>query len=685
MANKLHHPTSILERPVGVVSLREYVATLLRLLKFFYEAWGPLNSFGFLLLLTVRALIPNVALTYAIARIIDAVGNGLGISTIYPWASVIIFIIFWNYLFDTRFGLTSTWERRLFIKLDQYINYAWLNALQNYPIAILENPNFNALTARADRVWRGNEIGVLLKELRGVINSLIFIFTVGAYVILRFPILVFILVVVSILLGIVWYRFVVRRNKYSDAFREARLSTKGVLVELFNIRNYINLKYYGFVSYIAKNFSYGSRIMPEVIETLNFKLGMKSWIPSRLIMGIIHTLIFIYFLKLLFTGGISVGEFTFYLRMVTDLAVKISFVVASMSFMYSEAYYLWLFFRFLDGSVKAELENKILQDLPSKRRRYILRHLNKYAPKSLNGSDIVIKNLWFKYPNAKEYALKNINLHIPYGKNIAIVGENGAGKTTLIKLILGAYPNYAGKLLVGDKEPFEYKQDIYLKQFSSLPQEVVRLGFLTAGQIIMLDKIVSFGSRKLEPRDFSLAGLFRNNKEYEQMWRDLMAGKIKNFYTQYIVLRKHRVKVHNRLVWAAQKAYIYDAILKLPFKFNTPLSPTFEAGVGLSLGQWQRLHLARVFYAPRDILLLDEPTSAVDPKTALDIVDNIFEEFKDRTVIMVSHKYSTILQADYIYVFKSGEIIEQGTAKELVAKGGYFTQAYRKERERLQV
>ena len=143
--------------------------------------------------------------------------------------------------------------------------------------------------------------------------------------------------------------------------------------------------------------------------------------------------------------------------------------------------------------------------------------------------------------------------------------------------------------------------------------------------------------------------------------------------------------MHKQLIQAAKKAYIYDAIQKLPLKFNTPLSSTFESGVGLSLGQWQRLHLARVFYAPRDILLLDEPTSAVDPKTALDIVDNIFEEFKDKTVIIVSHKYSTILQADYIYVFKSGEIIEQGTAQELLAKGGYFAQAYNKEKQRLKL
>ena len=128
---------------------------------------------------------------------------------------------------------------------------------------------------------------------------------------------------------------------------------------------------------------------------------------------------------------------------------------------------------------------------------------------------------------------------------------------------------------------------------------------------------------------------------------------------------------------AARDAHVDKYVSKLEKGYETILSPTFEGGSDLSVGQWQRLAIARMFYRDAPILILDEPTSAIDAKAEADIFENIYKFSKDKTVIIVSHRFSTVKKADVIYVIDGGNIVESGSHSELMEKNGMYAEQFR--------
>jgi ATP-binding cassette subfamily B protein len=132
---------------------------------------------------------------------------------------------------------------------------------------------------------------------------------------------------------------------------------------------------------------------------------------------------------------------------------------------------------------------------------------------------------------------------------------------------------------------------------------------------------------------------------------------------------------------AAKLAEVTEVINKLPEKFDTYLTKSLENGTELSTGQWQRIAVARQFYANRPLVILDEPTSAIDPIAEAKIFSNLYEHVKDKTVIVVSHRYNTVRAAKKILVFNDGQIIEQGSHSELLKKKGYYAKAFAVQQE----
>ena len=241
--------------------------------------------------------------------------------------------------------------------------------------------------------------------------------------------------------------------------------------------------------------------------------------------------------------------------------------------------------------------------------------------------DIRFKDVSFRYPGSDTLVLDRINLTIKRGQHVALVGENGAGKTTLLKLLAGLYQPVSGEVMV-DGEPLgSVDIQTWHRQLGVLSQNFTQYDFATAG---------------------------------ENVW----FGDVSKTLSQ------------ERVDAALREAEAAKFVAKLPKGVDSYVNQWMESddgvkGVDLSGGQWQRLALARNFYRDSPIIILDEPTSAIDALAEARIFDRLFQQ-KQKTIITVSHRLSTVEKADMIFMLAHGKVVEHGTHAELVAQHGAY-------------
>lgn len=239
---------------------------------------------------------------------------------------------------------------------------------------------------------------------------------------------------------------------------------------------------------------------------------------------------------------------------------------------------------------------------------------------------IEFKNVSFSYPSSKKPSLDNVSFLIMPGSKLALVGENGAGKTTLIKLLLRQYLPTSGQILVNGHDIADIDQLSYYKSLSILTQDFLILSHLTIKENLTL-------------------GLDEKISE-------------KNIYECL------------ELAGAAQ------FVKELPNGLNQRLDSSYDDGSGLSGGQMQRLGVARSLLRSVDIMILDEPTSAIDAKAEYTIFNNIYGSHANKTTLIVSHRFSTVRKADTVIVMERGKIIEFGSHAELIKYAGLYKEMF---------
>lgn len=251
-------------------------------------------------------------------------------------------------------------------------------------------------------------------------------------------------------------------------------------------------------------------------------------------------------------------------------------------------------------------------------------------PRTVNrhmGHKIQFENVSFRYPGTDRDVLKNINLEIDPGDTVVIVGLNGAGKTTLIKLLTRLYDPTEGRILLDGYDLKEYD----LKQLYGI-----------------------FGI------------IFQDFGKYAvNVGENIAFGQIDKEIN------------HEAIKEAAKQSNASDFIEELPDKYDTPLMRFFEDNATeLSIGQWQKVAIARAFYRDSDILVLDEPTASLDPMAEQEIFKQFEELRKDKTTFFVSHRLSSATTADKIIVIEHGQILEIGTHNELMNKKGRYHELF---------
>jgi ATP-binding cassette subfamily B protein len=240
--------------------------------------------------------------------------------------------------------------------------------------------------------------------------------------------------------------------------------------------------------------------------------------------------------------------------------------------------------------------------------------------------EIRFENVGFRYPDSDEWALRDFSLTIPSGKTVAIVGPNGAGKSTLTKLLCRFYDPQEGRILVDGVDLRALDLEALREEITVMFQYPMQYIATAAGNIQMGDRATAPDRERVER--------------------------------------------------AARAGGAHHIIERLPDGYDTLLGKQFAGGVELSGGQWQRITLARAFYREAPIVVLDEPTSFMDSWAEMQWLERFRRLVVDRTALIVTHRFTTAMQADLIFVMMDGQVVETGSHDDLVAQGGMYADSW---------
>ena len=241
-------------------------------------------------------------------------------------------------------------------------------------------------------------------------------------------------------------------------------------------------------------------------------------------------------------------------------------------------------------------------------------------------SGITFENVGFRYPDSEQWAVRHLNLTIRAGEVVALVGENGAGKTTIVKLIARLYDPTEGRILLDGRDLRDYDLADLRSEIGVIFQDFVRFHFTAAENI---------GAGRIEASE-------------------------------------DRIRIRS----AAERSLADPVISRLPQGYDQPLGKRFNEGADLSGGEWQKIAIARAYMREADVLILDEPTAALDARAEYEVFQRFRDLSRGKTAILISHRFSTVRMADRILVLENGRVAEAGAHEDLVASGGRYAELF---------
>lgn len=317
---------------------------------------------------------------------------------------------------------------------------------------------------------------------------------------------------------------------------------------------------------------------------------------------------FVFIIKGVLVGTITIGHLTFLIGTIRQLGVLSQNVMKRVTVVAQGALYLRDYFDFfrIKSSMKVNPNGRPF-------------------PKPLK-QGFVFENVGFKYRNSNRWANRNLNFTLHAGEKLALVGENGAGKTTLVKLLVRLYEPTEGRILLDGYDLREYDIANLRAEIGIIFQDFLRYQMTTTENIAM--------------------------------------GNIRQKDNKDLIIHSAHQSLANTI------------IDRLPKKYDQMLGRKFTEGVELSGGEWQKIALARAYMRDAQLMILDEPTAALDARSEYEVFQRFSELTKDKTAMLISHRFSTVRMADRILVLEKGEILEIGTHEELLEKEGRYSELF---------
>jgi ATP-binding cassette, subfamily B, bacterial len=238
----------------------------------------------------------------------------------------------------------------------------------------------------------------------------------------------------------------------------------------------------------------------------------------------------------------------------------------------------------------------------------------------------IFENVGFRYPGAKRWAVRHLSFTLHEGEVVALVGENGAGKTTLVKLLTRLYDPDEGRILLDGHDLRDYDLDALRSNMGVIFQDFVRYN-LTAADNIAVGRVAA--------RDD-----------------------------------------HSRIERAALRSGADEVIARLPAGYSQMIGKRFRKGVELSGGEWQKVAIARAYMREADVLILDEPTAALDARSEFEVFRRFKELSTSKTAVLISHRFSSVRMADRILVLADGKVEASGTHEELMSQSGRYAELF---------
>ena len=263
------------------------------------------------------------------------------------------------------------------------------------------------------------------------------------------------------------------------------------------------------------------------------------------------------------------------------------------------------------------------------------------------------ENVGFCYPGTEAWAVRHVSFQLRPGERVAFVGENGAGKTTLTKLLARLYDPTEGRILLEDVDLREYDLGSVRQAISVIFQDFVRYDFRFEENI---------GVGEIEKvRSYLDQNQTHNGSILPDAQKTAAAGN---------------GRVPSSIVAAAEKSLAASLLPRFKAGYQQMLGRRFDNGVELSGGEWQKVALARAYMREAQVLILDEPTAALDARAEYEVFLRFSELVAGRMAVIISHRFSTVRMADRIIVLKLGQVIEDGSHAELLASGGLYAELF---------
>ncbi|MCU4176412.1 ABC transporter ATP-binding protein [Carboxylicivirga sp. N1Y90] len=575
-----------------------YLIQAIKLVYYSSPKWTVIN----ILTTSLRGFIP-LLLLYVVKELVDVVAqtvetNGSNINLTEVYTTVALAGIF--FLLNAVSGSINALVReRQAHFVNDHIQSLIQDKTVNIPYRYFEDANYQDIFYRAinEAPYRP---GAIFYSLLGLLQNLI---TLGIVIIILST-FHWSLIPVLLLAGvpIILFRFYYSRKLYAIKKEQTEderkmhyfnrlLTAKDFAKELriFNLNDTFRDKYV----------EVRDRLRAKQWQLSKNKTAWESMVQilSTSVLLIVFSVIILGAIK----GEISNGSMAMYFLALHRGYAVLQVLLSKITSLYEDNLFLKNFFEFQKISLPSEESTKA--DFPS----------------PLNNG-ITFNDVSFKYPNTKRWVFKNINLHIPSGKTIALVGENGSGKTTLVKMLAGLYQPSNGNIKLDNVDINNIKHEELAQNISVIFQ------------------------------DFMLYNMSASD--------NIRFGNVKRPFEA------------DNIIKAANEAGIHNVFNGLPKGYDTTLGTLFKDSEMLSRGEWQRTALARSFYNEAQLVILDEPTSSLDAFTEASLIKHFKQIIHGRTAIIVSHRLTTISMADIIVVLKDDGIAEYGEYQHLMQTKG---------------